>query len=143
MHPLTLYNRGNLFCPGNVALVSDSARFVGEAFTTLGPYAPNMLRCCFPSRHIDYSPMRSASFPLQEIMDLYILAHTTEVVTTVGGFADLATVFTKFGRSSKVRPLLVTHGAAAATEESRREEVSRQLESIFKCEDVGALAIAD
>ena len=73
-------------CKKSVALVSDSARVLSEI-----QYAAQdqlmVSHCCVQALHRDR--FRKRSFPLQEVVDLFIMARSRRIVGGMGGFSTL------------------------------------------------------
>lgn len=73
-------------CGKNVAIVSDSQRLISELRLAASDDLA-LIHCCSQPLHRDrYTTER---FPIQEIIDLYVLARSRHIIATHGGFGIL------------------------------------------------------
>lgn len=73
-------------CQNHLAVVSDSVRLISELEFAAGD-GLMITRCCSQPLHRDQTHRQE--FFLQEIIDLFILAHSRKIIGGYGGFASL------------------------------------------------------
>jgi hypothetical protein len=97
------------FCDSSLAVISDSDRFISELRFILNDRLP-VFRCCFQPIHRDRS-LRKENYPLQELIDLFIMSKSASLVSNAGGFSVLGRIWSgletlEFIRVTKYQDIL-------------------------------------